>query len=57
MSERACEWSERASKASVGKWSAAEQVSGVNGATKQIKLVTEWPVQKAIVTSRNRPSV
>ena len=33
VSERAREWSMRASKASVGKWSPAEQVSGVSGAS------------------------
>ena len=42
-------WMERASEASASKWSAAERVSGVSGASERTKRATEWPFQNAIV--------
>ena len=43
------------SEASVAKRCAAEQVSGVGGASQRTLRATEWPVQNAIVSDKKRP--
>ena len=46
---------EQASEASIAKRSAAEQVSGVSGASEQTQRATEWFVKNAIVCDQKRP--